>query len=36
MNDPWISITVWELTVGAGDRMGRGGERGKAGTTATE
>ena len=29
MIDPWAQTTVWELTVGVGGRMGRGGHRGK-------
>ena len=29
MNDPQTWTTVWELTVGAGGGMGRGGQRGK-------
>ena len=33
MNDPWAWTTVWELPVGVGVKMGRGGQRGKVGTT---
>ena len=29
MNDPWTWTMVWELTVGAGDGLGGGGQRGK-------
>ena len=28
MNDPWTWTMVWELTVGAGDGLGGGGQRG--------
>ena len=35
-NDPWTWTTVWELTVGAGGGMGRGGQRGEIGTTVIE
>ena len=30
MNDPQTWTTVWELTVGAGGGMGRGGQRGES------
>ena len=30
MNDPQTWTTVWELTVGVGGGMGRGGQRGKS------
>ena len=36
MNDPRTGTTVWELTVGVGAGMGRGGQRGKIGTTVIE
>ena len=36
MNDPKTWTTVWELTVGAGGGMGRGGQRGVIGTTVKE
>ena len=29
MDDPWTLATLWELTVGAGGGMSRGGQRGK-------
>ena len=35
-NDPWRWTTVWELTVGAGGGIGRGGQRGEIGTTVIE
>ena len=36
MNYPQTWITVWELTVGVGVRMGGGGQRGKKIRTTTE
>ena len=36
MNDPWTWTTVWELTMGVGDKMGREGKGGKIGTTVKE
>ena len=32
-NDPWTGTTEWRLIVGAGHGLGRGGQRGKIGTT---
>ena len=29
MNDPWTWRTVWRLMVGAGGRLGTGGQKGK-------
>ena len=36
MNDSWTWTTVWGLTVGVVGGRGRGGQRGKIGTTVIE
>ena len=36
MNQPWTWTTVRGWTVGARSGLGRGGQRGKIGTTVTE
>ena len=38
LNGPWTWTTVWGLTVGTwyGGGLGKGGQRGKIGTTAKE
>ena len=36
MNDPQTWTTVWKLTWEQGGWMGRGGQRGKIGTTVIE
>ena len=35
-NDPWRWTTEWRLTVGAGDRRGKGGKGINVGTTVIE
>ena len=36
MNDPWTGTTGWRTTVGAGGRLGGGGQEEKFGTIVIE